>query len=116
MKCKHWKKIPSCCVGDLVCAFNLNGDFDSDNWNCYLMNQLRDIAEENKVWSDDQYCSIIPYGEGGRFAVLYWYKSRGKTEKFWIIGWDENQHTMIRKGTEFDALEIVNEHVKRDDL
>lgn len=60
------------------CAFTDDGRFGADNWNCATMNELRDHAENDAVWSEDQHAALLAYD--GCFIVLGWYKSRGTTE------------------------------------
>lgn len=103
MICKHWKKIPSNFASQPRCAFNADGSFNSDNWNCALMNKLRDLAEESEVWNEDEYASIIPIPEYG-WAILFWYKHRGKTDVFFVI---EIGTDKCRFGTEDDVKRIL---------
>jgi len=35
------------------------------------------------VWNEDEYASIIPIPEYG-WAILFWYKHRGKTDVFFV--------------------------------
>jgi hypothetical protein len=85
MACKECVKRGKTWNGsDPVCGFE-NNKFSSDNWNCASMNQLRDLADASKVYNDDQYCTIIPIPESCDFIVLYWYKSRGRTENAIVI-------------------------------
>lgn len=72
------------------CAF-LSGTFDSDNWNCMTANALRDIVEADDSWrvhSDDEHLGVIPW-DGGRFVVLTWYKSRGRTGQIVVMSDNE---------------------------
>lgn len=67
---------------DPKCAFLL-GVFASDNWMCATMSALREVAEEQSEssWENDQHAIVFPCGmDDGRFLVLGWYKSRGRTE------------------------------------
>ena len=120
MRCRH---------GDLPenwsepeCAFDEEGNFIDDNWNCLLMSKVRCLCnqwdEHNpgfNLWHEDEYMGIIRIPcivdladefvdspLAGRFAILTWYKSRGATDGFWICDGDE-----MRLGTEDDANEIV---------
>lgn len=104
MICKHWKKKPSEFIDEPKCAFNVDGSFNTDNWNCALMNKLRDLAELNEVWNDDDYCSIIPIPDYG-WAILKWYKHRGKTDLFFVL---EGGKDICRQGTESDIKKILN--------
>ena len=68
---------------DPKCAFDENGNFLENNWNCATMNALRDMAEENKVTGYDfTYNMSIIHVEDVGFAILSWEKSKGKTEDF----------------------------------
>ena len=75
------------------CAFENNETFSSVNWNCATMNELREIAEENAQWNEDQFIGTIPIIEDGTFVVLSWYKSRGRTEGAWFV--DETEMTPL---------------------
>ncbi len=67
---------------DPKCGFDENGNFLENNWNCATLNALRDIAEENKVWSDNQNnVSVIQKSDVGH-GILSWYKHRGQTDDF----------------------------------
>jgi len=117
MLCRHgkqdWQGSPP------LCAFDENGNFQESNWNCFLMNALRDLVNPYRddiflnaecFWMDDIYRGIIyisgPESKTGKlqgaFAILKWYKSRGRTDGFWILKDDK-----LRKGTEEDALIIA---------
>jgi hypothetical protein len=110
MKCRHGGKIGAN-WSDRQCAFNEEGKFIKDNWNCALMNQLR-VEDENHgeiqykhAYSDDQNCLIIPF-DNGKFAIISFYKRRGKTEGFFVM--DES---IIREGTESDISEILKQEL-----
>ena len=109
---KTWKG------SDPACAFDHAGLFQTDNWNCATMNNLRTLAETlqetdaggYRRWgpTDASLCVIpIPddtcYPEGvsypdpdwpeGRdfaagFIVLSFYKNRGRTAQAWVM-WDD---------------------------
>jgi hypothetical protein len=76
------------------CAFKTD-QFDSSNWNCQTMNELRELAEEHAIYSNDQWAAIIPIPEpkndeerGSRvadFIILGWYKHRGRTEAAYML-------------------------------
>lgn len=75
------------------CAFP-EGVFVDANWDCGTMNHLRDIAEyrNDSIWNEDQWGGIIPVPDAGKFIVLGWYKSRGRTENARVMNecyWDE---------------------------
>jgi hypothetical protein len=69
---------------DPKCGFETE-IFDPCNWNCASIGFLRDLAEDRKVYNDDQYCAIIPVPDTGEFIVLCWYKSRGCTDSAIIM-------------------------------
>ncbi len=92
------------------CAFDENGIFTEDNWNCVTANALRLLAGESSHWgenhkesdensfyvyrNDRSYAALwipshpndIPDGKecgpfrGGGFIAMYWSKHRGQTE------------------------------------
>jgi hypothetical protein len=67
---------------DPKCGFDENGNFLETNWNCATLNALREMAEENAVWSDNQNSvSVIQRHDVGH-GILSWYKSRGHTDDF----------------------------------
>jgi hypothetical protein len=67
---------------DAKCGFDENGNFLENNWNCATLNALRERAEENAVWSDNQQnVSVIQTFDVGH-AILSWYKHRGQTDDF----------------------------------
>lgn len=107
MKCRHWptkkwNKVKEF-YGDLpACAFNDKGKFLSFNWSCYLMGRLRQFGEE--LWHEDQNLRIIRVPDSLKYAILSYYKERGKVEGFWIV-----EESRMRKGTEQDAKAIVKE-------
>jgi hypothetical protein len=69
------------------CAFDENGVFKSENWNCATMIELRkDIGDDwafskkqGYVYGDDQSC-YVKHVKDGIFLILGWYKNRGRTE------------------------------------
>lgn len=108
MICRHWREIPKCFESKPSCAFSTDGYFKSNNWNCKLMNKLRGYFDVHglTIFHNDENLSVVNFGECD-FAILVWYKSRGQTEGFWIC-----DGTMMRKGTEQDALKILRTKVK----
>jgi len=115
--CPHGEK--DWAGADANCAFGEDGFFKHDNWNCFLMNKVRSLCSQwddsgpgINMWHDDSYIGVIPIRDdacesplSGRFAVLTWYKSRGKTDGFWITDGYE-----MRVGHEGDAEEILRLH------
>lgn len=71
------------------CAFNADGSFNPDNWNCETLNAL--IGDTPKiVHGDDEQCEITPtYLDDdlyGGFIVTTRYKRRGHTESAIYVG------------------------------
>lgn len=77
---------------DPKCAFDENGIFKGDNWNCATMNKLRNISEEfDKSMRHDMSCGSIGYvpmdndyapihfDTFGGYIVMMWYKERRRT-------------------------------------
>lgn len=66
---------------DPVCAFDDNGVFRGENWNCATMNRLRDLAWEMKQAVRDDFeagsFGWLRFDEG--YIVMTWYKARGRT-------------------------------------
>lgn len=93
MACKRCEERGKTWAGsDPKCAFNENGLFVQDNWNCATMNQLRIIAEQlDTVRRDDNSSGSIgtvpmdhdlapdDFDTFGGYVVMMWYKDRGKT-------------------------------------
>jgi len=92
------------------CAFQNDGVFSKDNWNCATCNAIRDLISQDDederplsishLWADDQNYAIIdsgyinnggddgPEDMGTRFSgPLYveWYKHRGATDRMFIM-------------------------------
>jgi len=83
--CKLCKKRGKAWNGDNPkCAF-ANGIFSNENWNCETANRLRNLTIDTKFYSNDQYCGVIDLDECGKFLILSWYKSRGRTEGAWVV-------------------------------
>ncbi len=82
------------------CAFDENGNFLENNWNCATLNALREMGEEGRVWCDEQNMTIIQRYDVGH-GILSWYKNRGKTDDF-RNGWFE-------KGTLRFAQELLGD-------
>jgi hypothetical protein len=100
MKCKHWDKVPHNFASEPLCAFDEKGKFLKNNWNCQLMNRLRDYAEYDPIWNDDNNLGVLAI-DNGDYVILGWYKSRGRTDLFVIYNGSE-----FREGTEDDAEKI----------
>lgn len=101
-KCKCSNAIKTWKGDDRKCAF-LNGVFNTDNWNCSIMNELRDLCE-NVVWSNDQNASLLPIDGFGEYTYLFlgWYKNRGRTEQAFLISDRSTKQLALE-----DALKII---------
>ncbi len=79
------------------CAFP-TGDFTINNWNCGLINELRDLIgniyeHKDYFWSNDQYLFVEDLGPLGldlnghnySFVLLSIYKTRGGIDGVWIL-------------------------------
>lgn len=102
-----------------TCAFRSDGKFNRGNWNCRLMSKLRALGDSTswdgsrpeysprspgvRIWDDDNNISVIPLKSA--FAILSFYKDRGRTSGFWMI-----DDSAIREGTEKDANLVVKNH------
>ncbi len=70
---------------DPQCGFDAGGFFNPKNWNCALLNKLRDIAEEKGLeYRDDMDCGsigVVPCSGDNwcGYIVMTWYKNRGAT-------------------------------------
>ena len=67
----------------IICAFE-NWYFSSDNWNCWIMDILRDKVEW--IYNDDTSAWLLPFKDW--FIYLEWYKSRWTTDKLIVIAED----------------------------
>lgn len=83
MVCKYCEERGKTWEGeDPICAFNDDGLFNKENWNCALLNELRELVEFLEIetynkYSEDRIASI-PNEDG--FLILSWYKQRGKVD------------------------------------
>lgn len=125
--CWHWdgKPEPTNFGSNVVCGFR-KGRFKTPNWNCYLMNELREASIDNAVWNEDQNLATFTYPtwllssphvakerkeiykrtyfkDLPEFGILSYYKSRGETMRFWVV----NSAWEVREGTESDARLFV---------
>jgi hypothetical protein len=82
-QCPRCKEREQTWEGDAPkCGFDESGNFLEHNWNCATLNALREIAEPNAVWNDNQQnVSVIQRFDVGH-GILSWYKSRGQTDDF----------------------------------
>ncbi len=94
---------------DPVCWF----DDAKGNWNCALVNQMRDIAESDHPVVDYRFCDDQKYAtiqideiglDSGPALALWisWYKSRGRTDAIWILS-----ESGPRQPTEIDLIQIA---------
>lgn len=72
---------------DPKCGFK-SGIFDTENWNCATLNELRELARDEKqhskiVYSYDHNAALIPFGP--EYISLLWYKSRGRCEQALLL-------------------------------
>lgn len=68
------------------CAFDGDGDFKHDNWNCATIEALLEFTI-NYIYGEDESMQVIPIdgGDHGGFIVLTRYKRRGKTSSgVWV--------------------------------
>lgn len=81
MSCDRCERPKTWSGDDRRCAFDAEGRFVSDNWNCGSLDWFRTTAAEElfDVEDNDQHAATLPLGDG-LFVVLGWYKSRGRTE------------------------------------
>ena len=96
---KNWANSSS----KIKCAFDSNGDFTNDNWNCGTMSTLRHIAGYNVVRNGDDSISTLPLPNDNGFLIISWYKSRGRTETLYHFE-DNNFNT----ATLDQVLSIIN--------
>jgi hypothetical protein len=90
---------------DPKCAFE-NGIFSRENWNCATIWELREMADDVKQWSEDQYYAFIPLVQnevGAEFLYLSWYKNRGRTEHMYLVIYGE----LPRPPTEDECRRII---------
>ena len=80
---KYKGKRPSNFGDDPNCAFDEWGAFQSENWQCAGLDELREAVYDNAHYSEDQHLGVVPY-DGG-FIILSYYKNRGRTEGAWIV-------------------------------
>ena len=88
-RCKERGK-PDYFGSDPECAFP-DGVFNSSNWQCATMNDLRDKVDEcdeylslGSLRVNDQSAALLA-DDAGRYIVLSWYKNRGRTEGAWLM-------------------------------
>ena len=70
---------------DRTCAFNADGSFTPDNWNCATLDALmeRECFDERR---SDESIQIIWGDNFGGFIVLTRYKNRGCTSSALLVG------------------------------
>jgi hypothetical protein len=98
--------------GDPKCAFE-SGVFDTDNWMCATMNALRDKAEDNRVYNNEQSGALLPDGEGS-YIVLSWYKNRGRTEGAWVFDESDIEPLTLENAEALlDGKEMTTEYKRK---
>lgn len=94
MACKHYKKVPSWYGSSPKCGFYKTGKFNKNNWNCKLLNDLRNLVlkEDICVWANDQNLSITTFKNGFWYKhncyshmLISIYKSRGNVSGIWFL-------------------------------
>jgi hypothetical protein len=91
------------------CGFTPDGKFKTDNWNCETLNELRRIAEANHRstrYNDVSIC-YVPVANGG-FAVLSWYKDRGRVDNAIVMLDSPDAHPLTLKQAESACEEGVH--------
>ncbi len=81
------------------CAFDTEGKFTNNNWNCVTMSRLRALVDDNwdKISSiDDEHAALFPLDIDCHwsFLCLQWYKSRGKTSGAFVIDTSGNMESI----------------------
>lgn len=69
-----------------ICAYRYGNKFSVINWNCALLNKLRDATDEKgEIYrQDDENIGVLWLGNT-KFLMLQWYKDRGKTDKAQVV-------------------------------
>lgn len=116
MVCKYCKERVKDWEGqDPICGFNEIGDFNKDNWNCAMLNKLRDIAEvENFVTynsANENRTATIPHDNG--FLIASWYKDRGKTDLIFNIN-NANSVEYITLNNLYNIIDDIEEKLKNE--
>lgn len=118
MTCKMCKKRGQTWAGSApICYF----DDPDHNWNCAIINAIRDICYEGQelkggihyeYCDDEKFATInihdIEDNKGnyiGRCLYVAWYKNRGGTEALWIL---DGEGDTPRKPTEMELMAIIN--------
>ncbi len=108
------------------CGFDDFGNFMEDNWNCPLLNKLKELtgAEDFhygvRFYDEDNWTGIIfipylfeyelefpPHPLRGSLVILTWFGNRHNIASFEII-YRQGPFWTSRKGTEQDAYDILN--------
>ncbi len=131
MECQACKNRPKTWKGDdPKCGFT-SGQFAEANWNCALVNEIRELAtrtgdyrinrqcEENQQYASISLLDIntLPEKDGnGRMnsqpVCLWvgWYKNRGRTEAMWLMF----ETLPPRAPTEEECRAILNAYEKKE--
>jgi hypothetical protein len=111
---------------DPNCPFQSSETF-GENWNCGIINKVRDICDAAIEGKDHrlhyQYCEDQKYvtinidqveNDEGDFIGLClwvtWYKSRGATDAMWILS--SNENTNPRKPTFMELGKIIDHYAE----
>lgn len=107
---KYWEKEFQG-SSEIQCAFPNWESFNTENWNCWLLDIIREIAEKNYIYNDDIYTSIIPYSDWNLYVS--WYKNRWQTlELFDTFSWyyDNKNKTFVFEVLSYEkAFKIAKE-------
>lgn len=96
--------------GAVTCAFDENGDFKIENWNCRTMTFLRDYCLEqytNRDDADGGSIGVFTIPENdlvSGYLVLTYYKNRGRTEGAYVMYSDDSPEPL--------TLEIADEIIE----
>ena len=120
-KCKRCGYVKTWSGSDITCPFQ-DGDSFGENWNCGMINAIREICDMAGDGEDYrlhyQYCDDQKYVtintdeiefDGDRcFLCLWvtWYKSRGGTDQMWLM----NAYGEPEAPTYSDLEKIINHY------
>lgn len=111
--CKRCGQIKDWHGDEPKCPFAANDAF-GENWNCGIINKVRDLCAEVFVYCDDQYYATLGIHDAedddGEFIGLAlwvtWYKRRGATDAMYIL----DSHGPPRNPT-YRELELIVKHL-----
>src|SRR5690606_26459627 len=94
------------------CAFEDDGWFTPENWNCATVTALMDAADDlmQEIYGNDETMQVIPYVdecEGNGWIILTRYKHRGSTSSAVYVGdfWPPKPLTLDRAERAIPELE-----------